>query len=101
MRSSRMLARLALGQRHARDRESLAVERQRGLDLYRERRHATPPPRREALDDAQLPTDEEFRRVMREYMHWATRQVNAYSPTGARVERDQPMPRWSWDGLQK
>lgn len=55
----------------------------------------------QALDDAQLPTDEEFRRVMREYMHWATRQVNAYSPTDARVERDQPMPRWSWDGLQK
>ena len=54
----------------------------------------------QALDDAELPDDPEFRKVMREYMHWATRQVNAYSPTGARVERDQPMPRWSWDGLQ-
>lgn len=54
----------------------------------------------QAIDDAELPEDAEFRRVMREYIHWATRQVNAYSPTGARVERDQPMPRWSWDGLQ-
>ena len=54
----------------------------------------------QAIDDAELPEDPEFRRVMRDYIHWATRQVNAYSPAGARVERDQPMPRWSWDGLQ-
>ena len=54
----------------------------------------------QALDDAELPEDPEFRKVMHEYIHWATRQVNAYSPAGARVERDQPMPRWSWDGLQ-
>lgn len=55
----------------------------------------------QALDDAELPADPEFRRAMREYIHWATRQVNSYSPTGSRVERNQPMPRWSWDGLQK
>ena len=54
----------------------------------------------QAIDDAELPEDPEFRRAMRDYIHWATRQVNAYSPAGARVERDQPMPRWSWDGLQ-
>ncbi len=38
---------------------------------------------------------------MREYIHWASRQVNSYSPTGVRVEPGQRMPRWSWDGLQK
>ena len=54
----------------------------------------------QAIDDAQLPDDPEFRGVMREYIHWATRQVNAYSPAGRTVEPDQPMPRWSWDGLQ-
>jgi hemoglobin len=53
----------------------------------------------EAMDDAELPDDAEFRRAMREYIHWATREVNAYSPAGSRAERDRRMPRWSWDGL--
>jgi hemoglobin len=55
----------------------------------------------QAMDDAELPDDEEFRGVMREYIHWATRQVNSYGPVGSKVEADQPMPRWSWDGLQE
>ena len=55
----------------------------------------------QAVDDAQLPDDPEFRRVLGEYIHWATRQVNEYSPFGMKVEPDQPMPRWSWDGLQQ
>lgn len=54
-----------------------------------------------AMDDAQLPDDPEFRRAMRDYMHWATRQVNQYSPVGSRVEPDMPMPRWTWQGLEK
>jgi hypothetical protein len=33
-------------------------------------------------------------------MHWATREVNSYGPAGAQVDPDQPMPRWSWDGLE-
>lgn len=53
-----------------------------------------------AMDDAQLPNDPEFRRAMRDYMHWATREVNAYSPMGSKVEPNQPMPRWSWQGLE-
>lgn len=54
-----------------------------------------------ALDDAHLPTDPEFRLAMRGYMHWATREVNRYSPVGSTVEPNQPMPRWSWQGLEK
>jgi hemoglobin len=54
----------------------------------------------QALDDAELPGDEEFRGVMHEYIHWASREVNSYAPAGTRVEPDLPMPRWSWDGLQ-
>jgi hemoglobin len=54
----------------------------------------------QAMDDAGLPDDPELRAAMRAYMHWATREVNSYSPPGARVEPDLPMPRWSWDGLQ-
>lgn len=52
-----------------------------------------------ALDDAGFPTDPDFRRAMRDYIHWATREVNLYAPVGARVRAGQPMPRWSWDGL--
>jgi len=54
----------------------------------------------QAIDDAGLPDDPELRAAMRSYMHWATRQVNSYSPPGTRVQPDLPMPRWSWDGLQ-
>jgi len=54
----------------------------------------------QAIDDAKLPADAEFRGVLREYIHWATRQVNSFSPAGSRVDPDQPMPRWSWDGPQ-
>jgi hemoglobin len=55
----------------------------------------------QAMDDAQLPADPDFRKAMGDYMHWATREVNGYSPPGTTVEPNQPMPRWSWDGLQK
>jgi hemoglobin len=53
----------------------------------------------QAMDDADLPKDPEFRRAMRDYMHWATREVNRYSPPGSTVKPDLPMPRWSWQGL--
>ncbi len=54
----------------------------------------------QAMDDADLPEEPEFRRALSEYIHWATREVNSYGPAGARVDPDQPMPHWSWDGLQ-
>jgi hemoglobin len=54
-----------------------------------------------AMDDAGLPDDPEFRKAMRAYMHWATREVNHYSPVGSRVEPDMPMPRWTWEGLER
>jgi len=53
----------------------------------------------QAMDDAQLPDDDEFRGVMREYIHWATREVSSVSAQGTHVKPDQPMPRWSWEGL--
>ena len=52
----------------------------------------------QGLDDAELPTDPEFRNAMREYIHWATREVNAYSPIGSSVKPNLTMPRWSWQG---
>ena len=53
----------------------------------------------QAMDDARLPEDREFRKAMRDYIHWATREVNAYAPAGTHVAPGQPMPRWSWEGL--
>jgi hemoglobin len=54
----------------------------------------------QAIDDAGLPEDPEFRAALRDYMHWATREVNTYSAPGTTVAPSQPMPHWSWDGLQ-
>ena len=53
----------------------------------------------QAMDDAELPDDPDFRKAIREYIRWATREVTTYSPVGSHVEGDKPMPRWSWDGL--
>ena len=55
----------------------------------------------QAMDDAELPDDPEFRTVLHDYIHWATREVNRYSPVGSNVDPDQPMPRWTWEGLQR
>ena len=55
----------------------------------------------QAMEDAQLPNDSNLRTAMHDYIHWATREVNRYSPEGSTVEPGQPMPRWSWDGLEK
>lgn len=54
-----------------------------------------------AMDDAQLPDDPNFRKAMRDYIHWATREVNRYSPQGSEVKPEQAMPRWTWEGLEK
>ena len=53
-----------------------------------------------AMDDAKLPEDPDFRAAMRAYIEWATEEVNSYSAPGTEVARNQPMPHWSWDGLQ-
>jgi len=52
----------------------------------------------QAIDDAQLPDDPDFRKALREYIHWATREVNSYGPAGSTVDPARPMPHWSWDG---
>jgi hemoglobin len=53
----------------------------------------------QAVEDAGLPRDEEFRRVLHEYMVWAASDVNSYSPLGSVVPTSMKVPRWSWDGL--
>jgi hemoglobin len=52
----------------------------------------------QAVDDANLPDDPEFRDVLRAYMEWATKDVLAYTPAGSHVPADLAVPKWSWDG---
>jgi hemoglobin len=52
----------------------------------------------QALDDAGLPADPEFRARLRSYMEWAVGEVLSYSPRGAQVRVGLPVPRWSWNG---
>jgi hemoglobin len=53
----------------------------------------------QALDDADLPDDPEFRRGMRAYMEWAVSDLHTYNPRGSSVPAGLAVPRWSWDGL--
>lgn len=54
----------------------------------------------QAMDDASLPADPEFRATMRAYMEWAVADVLVYSAQGSAVPLGLAMPHWSWDGLQ-
>jgi hemoglobin len=54
----------------------------------------------QAADDAELPSDPDFRSALRAYMEWAVSEVMSYSPKDAIVPRALPVPHWSWDGLQ-
>lgn len=54
----------------------------------------------QAIDDAGLPGDGDFRAALRAYMEWAVGEVMSYSPRGSRVATGLPVPRWSWDGPQ-
>ncbi len=54
-----------------------------------------------AADDAGLPEDPEFRAALRAYMQWAVDEVLVYGPPGTPVPPGLPMPRWTWEGLQR
>src|SRR5713226_8188582 len=53
-----------------------------------------------ALDDAELPTDPEFRGAMRGYMRWDVGNVLSYSSEDAVVPFGVQMPQWDWGGVQ-
>jgi hemoglobin len=54
-----------------------------------------------ALDDADLPSDPEFRAAMRSYMEWAVGDMTGHPDGDADVPDEVLMPHWSWDGLQQ
>ena len=51
-----------------------------------------------AVGDAHFPDEPALRRVLHDYMAWATSDVHRYSPRGSTVPSDLAMPRWSWEG---
>jgi hemoglobin len=52
----------------------------------------------QAIDDAGLPDDPDFRGAMRSYIEDATREVMSYAPLGSAVPEAVNVPRWSWNG---
>ena len=50
----------------------------------------------EAADDAELPSDPEFRSAFMAYVEWGTRLALANSQPGARPPGRAPVPRWGW-----
>ena len=53
-----------------------------------------------AMDDANLPSNREFRDALRSYMAWAVDEVVSYAPAKSKVTLGLPVPRWGWEGLQ-
>ena len=54
-----------------------------------------------AADDANLPSDPEFRAALKAYMEWAVAEVLRYPSDEPAVPANLPMPHWSWNGLLK
>lgn len=52
----------------------------------------------QAMDDAGLPADPDFRASLRAYIEWATTAMVAHPDTDADVPAGMSMPHWSWDG---
>jgi truncated hemoglobin YjbI len=50
----------------------------------------------EAADEANLPTDPEFRSAFVSYLEWGSRIALANSQPGAEPPPHMPVPRWSW-----
>jgi hemoglobin len=53
----------------------------------------------QAADDADLPSDPEFRAALHDYMRWAVDDVLAHD-TKDSVTPGTTLPHWGWDGLQ-
>jgi hemoglobin len=49
-----------------------------------------------AADDAQMPSDPEFRSALVAYLEWGTRIALGNSQPGAQVVEHAPVPRWGW-----
>lgn len=52
----------------------------------------------QAVDDARLSNDPDFRASLRSFIERATQEVMSYAPAGSKAAAGLPIPRWSWNG---
>ena len=72
------------------------LSKHRGLDISADQRFRFVSLMSLAADDAELPSDPEFRSALVAYLEWGTRLAFANSQVGAPVVEHAPVPRWGW-----
>jgi hemoglobin len=72
------------------------VERHRQLGITQDQRFRFVSLMSLAADDADMPSDPEFRSALVAYLEWGTRLALANSRTEAVVIEHAPVPRWGW-----
>jgi hemoglobin len=72
------------------------VEHHRNLEITPEQRFRFASLMSLAADDADLPSDAEFRAALVGYLEWGTRLAMHNSQPGAVVIEQAPVPRWGW-----
>ena len=68
----------------------------RGLNITTDQRFRFAELMSHAADDAELPSDPEFRAAFVGYVEWGTRLAFANSQPDAEVVENAPVPRWGW-----
>lgn len=72
------------------------LAKHRGLGITSEQRFRFASLMSLAADDAELPSDPEFRSALVAYLEWGTRLAMHNSQPGADVPEHAPVPRWGW-----
>ena len=72
------------------------IEKHRQLGITDEQRFRFASLMSLAADDAEMPSDPEFRSALVAYLEWGTRLALANSQTDAEVMEHAPVPRWGW-----
>jgi hemoglobin len=72
------------------------VEHHRNLAITVEQRRRFASLMSVAADDAELPSDPEFRAALISYLEWGTRLAMRNSQPGTQVVEYAPVPRWGW-----
>jgi hemoglobin len=72
------------------------LDKHRGLGITDEQRLRFATLMSLAADDAQMPSDPEFRSALVAYLEWGTRLAVGNSQADADVIEHAPVPRWGW-----
>jgi hemoglobin len=72
------------------------VEKHRQLGITQDQRFRFASLMSLAADDAEMPSDPEFRSALVAYLEWGSRLALANSQAEAEVTEHAPVPRWGW-----